>query len=171
MKLHPQCLQDGKFLEQFYIQHFNDESVNLTDKRHWLEYHAHENQKTLGVHYHLIPPTALSPDIARTRNLVPYREWVYLTQEDKVLHGPFNFSTLHNRKTRDRISDTDWNLLIAARNKYDLPAPRFQHPTVHIVSTEQPITRHFEPSVVKRIEAFMYTLHFEDETLRDYGLP
>jgi hypothetical protein len=32
MKLHPQCLQDGKFLVQFYMQHFNDESVNLTGK-------------------------------------------------------------------------------------------------------------------------------------------
>jgi hypothetical protein len=99
MKLHPQCLQDGKFLVQFFIQHFNDASVDLNNKRYWLEYHSHENQKTLGLKYHLIPPTALSPKLARTRNFVPYCEWVYLSQPDQVLHRPFNFSTIHNGKT------------------------------------------------------------------------
>jgi hypothetical protein len=90
MKLYPQCLQDGKFLVQFYIQHYNDNSVNLTDQRYWLEYHSRDNQKTLGSRYHLIPPTSVSPDIARTRNLVPFREWIYLSQEDQLIHGPFD---------------------------------------------------------------------------------
>jgi hypothetical protein len=34
MKLHLQCFQDGKFIVQFYIQHYNDKSVNLTDQRY-----------------------------------------------------------------------------------------------------------------------------------------
>jgi hypothetical protein len=64
----------------------------------------------------------------------------------------------------------DWNLLITACEKFDSPAPQFRRPTVHIVSTEQPITCHFKTSVVKRIEAFMYTLRFKDGTLQDYGV-
>jgi hypothetical protein len=169
MKLHPQCLQDGKFLVQFFIEHYNDTSVDLRDKRYWLEYHSLENQKTLGLQYHLIPPTALSAEIARTRNLVPYREWIYLSQPDQILHGPFNFATVHNRKTRDRVSGTDWNLLVANREKYDCPAPQFRHALINIATTEQPITCRSDPSVTQRIEAFMFNLHFEDETLKQYG--
>jgi hypothetical protein len=169
MRLHPSCLQDGKFLVQFFIQHYNDESVNLTEKRYWLEYHSQHNQKTLGSQYHLIPPTTLSSDIALTRNLVPYREWIYLSQHHQVLHGPFNFATLNNRKTRDRISATDWNLLISAKDIYDCSPPQFSHSVVHITTTEQPITRKSNPSVNKRVEAFLYNLHFEDDTLQSYG--
>jgi hypothetical protein len=170
MKLHPQCLQDGKFLVQFYIQHYNDNSVNLTDQRYWLENHSRDNQKTPGSRYHLIPPTSVSPDIAGTRNLVPFREWIHLSQEDRLIHRPFDFATLNNCKTRDCISNTDWNLLIAARDRYDCPAPQFRHSMVHIVTTEQPIAIHSEPSVDKRIEAFLFKLHFEDDTLTSYGV-
>jgi hypothetical protein len=170
MKLHPGCLQDGKFLVQYYIEHFNDSSVDLADKRYWLEYHSHENHKTLGVQYHLIPPSALSEEIARTRSLVPYREWVYLSKNENVIHGPFNFSNVHNRKTRDRISVQDWNLLIASRSQYDCAAPQFRRTTIQIATNEQPITLRSEHSVTKRIESFMFRLHFEDETLQTYGL-
>jgi hypothetical protein len=38
------------------------------------------------------------------------------------------------------------------------------------VTTEQPITKITEPSVVQRVEAFMYGLHFDDDTLESYGL-
>jgi hypothetical protein len=154
---------------QFLIQHFNDNSVNLTEKRYWLEYHSHHQQKTLGSQYHLIPPTSVSNEIAITRNLVPFREWIYLSQQDQLLHGPFDFATLNNRKTRDRISATDWQSLIAQKDKYDCPPPQFSHPIVHISTTEQPITRHSDPSVDKRVEAFLYTLHFDDDTLESYG--
>jgi hypothetical protein len=102
-------------------RHYNDESINLTDKRYWLEYHTQNNRKTLGTQYHLIPPTSISPEIAQARNLVPFREWTYLAQDEHSLHGPFNFATLNNQKTRDRIATTDWKLLIAARKEYDCP--------------------------------------------------
>jgi hypothetical protein len=170
MKLHPSCLQDGKFLVQFYIQHFNDNSVNLTDQRFWLEYHSTSNAKTLGSQYHLIPPTSVSSEIAKARNLVPYREWIYLSHAENLLHGPFDFATLNNRQTRDRLSDTEWQLLISAKDRYDCPPPAFRHSIVHIVTTEQPITQHFDLAVNKRIEAFLFKLHFTDETLSSYGV-
>jgi hypothetical protein len=142
MKLHPQCLQDGKFLAQFYIQHYNDNFVNLNNKHYWLEYHSNPNQKTLVSQYHLIPPTSVSLDIAQTGNLVPFCEWIYLLQSDHLFHGPFNFAMLNNHKTRDHIATTDWNLLIAAKDRYNCPAPQFWRPVVwrpvvHIITTEQ----------------------------------
>jgi hypothetical protein len=33
MQLHPSCLQDGKFLVNFLIQHRHDDSLNLPDKQ------------------------------------------------------------------------------------------------------------------------------------------
>jgi hypothetical protein len=170
MKLHPSCLQDGKFLVQFHIQHFNDDSVNLTDQKFWLEYHSIANSKTLRSQYHLIPPSSVSSEVAKARNLVPYREWVYLSQADNLLHGPFNFATLHNRKTQDRVANTDWQLLIAAKDQYDCPPPAFRHSFIHIVTTEQPFTQHLDPSVNQRIEAFLFNLHFTDGTLKSYGV-
>jgi hypothetical protein len=95
---------------------------------------------------------------------------VYLLQPDQVLHGPFNFLTLNNRKTRDPILTMDWNLLIATQEKHNHPPPQFCHPTAHVVTTEQPITHHSEPSVAKQIEAFMFNIHFEDDTLQIYAL-
>jgi hypothetical protein len=80
-------------------------SVNLTDKRYWLEYHSRPNQKILGTQYHLILPTSISPEISGTiNNLAPFHEWIYLLQPDHLCHRPFNFVTLNHRKARDRIS-------------------------------------------------------------------
>jgi hypothetical protein len=77
---------------------------------------------------------------------------------------------LHNRKTLDRILNTDWELLISAQDEYDRSPPKFSNPTVHIMTTEQPITSHSNPSVTHRIEAFMQNLHFNNGTLMSYGL-
>jgi hypothetical protein len=76
MQLHPACLHDGKFLVNFLIQHRHDDSVNLPDKRFWIEYHAAASAKTLSSRYHLLTPSSVSPQIAINRNLVPYREWI-----------------------------------------------------------------------------------------------
>ncbi len=86
------------------------------------------------------------------------------------IHRPLSFSNVHNQKTRDRISVQDWNLLIASRNQYDCAAPQFRRTTIQIATSEQTITLRSEHSVTKRIESFMFHLHFEDETLQTYGL-
>lgn len=169
MKLHPSCLQDGKFIVNFYIEHVNDASVNLTEKRFWLEYHYASNVKTIGSRFHLIQPSAVSGKIARDRNLTPYREWVYLQQDEILIHGPFNFATVNNRKTRDQISAVDWNILIAGRSKYDCDPPRFTQPIVHITTSEQPHSEHTSQSVTERVQSFLFQLHFDDSTLKDYG--
>jgi hypothetical protein len=69
----------------------------------------------------------------------------------------------------DCIATTDWNLLIGAKDRYDCLAPQFRCPVVHIVTTEQAITHHSESAADKRIEAFLYNLHFQDDKLASYG--
>jgi hypothetical protein len=39
------------------------------------------------------------------------------------IHGPFEFATINNRLTRDRISVDDWTQLTIASSKYDDAAP------------------------------------------------
>eukprot|EP00978_Attheya_sp_CCMP212_P035800 scaffold157897_cov33-Attheya_sp.AAC.1 len=111
MKLYPNCLQDGKFIVNFYIQHHNGDKLHITDRRFWLEYHQAEHSKMLSLNYHIIQPSKVSVQIASSRSLVPYREWVTLNPSDILLHGPFNVATKNNRKTRDRISQIDWDIL------------------------------------------------------------
>jgi hypothetical protein len=38
--LHPTCLQDGKFLAEFYIAHSSDTRFNQVNQRYWLHYHS-----------------------------------------------------------------------------------------------------------------------------------
>jgi hypothetical protein len=35
----PACLQNGRFLVDFYIEHHRDKSLDIRDRRFWLEYH------------------------------------------------------------------------------------------------------------------------------------
>jgi hypothetical protein len=51
----------------------------------------------------------MSSEIAKATNLVPYQEWIYLSQIQNLLGRPFNFATLSNNcKTQDRIANTNW---------------------------------------------------------------
>jgi hypothetical protein len=170
MQLHPSCLQDGKFLVNFLILHKNDEQTNLQDKRYWLEYHAADSTKTLSSRYHLLAPSAVSAKVAKSRNLVPYREWLNLRQDDCTLHGPFEFSTINGRKTRDRINTVDWDILISAKSKYDCDPPRYTQDRIQVnwlETTHEVVT---DKSVESRLLSFHYDLHFNDETLAAYGL-
>jgi len=37
--LSPSCLQDGRFLVDFYTLHYSDIRYNATNQRYWLQYH------------------------------------------------------------------------------------------------------------------------------------
>ena len=39
LQVHPQCLQDGKFIVNFYIQHPLDDKLRADEQRYWVEYH------------------------------------------------------------------------------------------------------------------------------------
>jgi hypothetical protein len=60
------------------------------------------------------------------------RQWVSLTHESTYIHGPFDFATIHGRKTRDRVTETDWNVLISQRGLYTNDPPSLDLPTYSI---------------------------------------
>ena len=40
MEQHPACLQDGRFLVEFYIPHSSDVRYNGINQQNWLQYHS-----------------------------------------------------------------------------------------------------------------------------------
>jgi hypothetical protein len=40
MSSYPSCLQDGRFLLEFFICHPSDSRVNAVNQRYWLQYHT-----------------------------------------------------------------------------------------------------------------------------------
>ena len=74
--LHPNAMQDGKFLVDFYICHPRDCIFNAINQHYWLEYHPAsevlqpEHQSTA----HLIRPTAQSKDYDIAEGLTPFRQ-------------------------------------------------------------------------------------------------
>jgi hypothetical protein len=71
-------------------------------------------------------------DYAIQHKLLPFCKWVNLTHQDMFIHGPFEFATVHHRKTRDRISQHDWDILKAHCNMFHNSLPRFDVPSYSI---------------------------------------
>ena len=111
----------------------------------------------------------MSPILAEKRNLVPYRDWVSLG-DSSVIDGPFDFAVVRGRKMRDRISEKDWQILMANKSQYDNDVPRFQ---AHIVNIDvnQPIIETLDTKEVReRILTLNTQLHFDDKNLSAFGL-
>ena len=170
MQQHASCLQDGGFLAVFFIEHHRDKQHDLTHRRYWLEYHESNSHKSISVDYHIIQPSQYSETVATSKQLTPYREWINIDNPDILLHGPFNFATLNNRKTRDRIADNDWNILAQCQSKYDNFAPKTTNRVMHVDIT-QPVYEqvHNNTEVSARCRALMFHLEFDDLTLSHYG--
>jgi hypothetical protein len=134
--LHPACLQDGRFLVEFYVRHSDDIRYNNVNQRYWLQYHKAEDLRSPldTTHTHLVRPSDTSNTYASRHGLLPLRQWVNLTHGDTYLHGPFDFATVNGRKTRDRVSQDDWKSLLQLRGSYDNSPPSLDLPTysVHI---------------------------------------
>ena len=64
--------------------------------------------------------------------LVPFHRWLNLTHTDTFIHGPFDFATVNGRKTRDRISQADWDILVLHSSMFHNAAPRFDLPSYSI---------------------------------------
>ena len=134
MSLHPACLHDGKFLVDFYIRNPSDVRYNACNQRYWLEYYPKSNifSPTQSETFHLVKPSQTSKQFARDSNLVPFQMWVYPLHKDTYIHGPFNFATINNRKTRDWISQTDWELLSKHSRMFHNEIPSTTLPTFSI---------------------------------------
>ena len=51
---------------------------------------------------------------------------------DTFIHGPFDFALIRGRKSRDRISQDDWDILGRHTSMFNNPLPRFDVPTYSI---------------------------------------
>ena len=136
VKLHPACLQDGRFLLEFYILHEADIRYNGINQRYWLQYHKQSDlvSPNISSSCHLIRPSSTSTAYAASQNLQPLRQWITLTHLSTYIHGPFDFAVIHGRKTRDRIDRCDWEQLLLHKSRFTNPTPKFDLPTfsVHV---------------------------------------
>jgi hypothetical protein len=93
------------------------------------------------------------------------------------LHGHIDFTTVHDRKTRDRIADNDWRSLIGRSPKFENVAP-----TTNILRTttnlacrhshaKKPIneaTSTKDKSVEERCRILLLKLEFSQQTLKEF---
>jgi hypothetical protein len=138
--------------------------------RFWKEHHAPNAYKPLSTKCFLLQPSEFPPPLAEQRSLVPYREWINLHDSTIYIHGPFNFATLNNRKTRDRISETEWRTLAEKSNQYNNASPEIRQRNIHVNVTQPVFEIHLSnDEVASRTQAFMSTLEFSDSALSAYG--
>ena len=136
VKLYPSCLQDGRFLVEFYVAHHDDTRYNAINQRFWLQYHKQSDVvvPSSPVDCHLIRPSPTSETYALQHDLVPFRQWINLSHVSSYVHGPFAFTTINGRRTRDRISLDDWAVLRSQASRFTNTIPKPDLPTysVHV---------------------------------------
>jgi hypothetical protein len=119
---------------EFFILHHDDIHYNATNQRFWLQYHNSRDIATPTPYAatHLIRPSDTSEVHAKRHGLVPFRRWINITHSDTFIHGPFDFAIVTARKTRDCISQIDWEILSKHQPLYSNPPPRFDLPSYSI---------------------------------------
>jgi hypothetical protein len=134
MSSYPSCLQDGCFLLEFFICHPSDLRVNAVNQCYWLQYHTLSKLQSplSSMETHLIKPSDTSVNYAQRHKLRPFRKWINLTHLDTFIHGPFKFASVHSRKTRDRVSQVDWDVLKSHLDMFHNPIPPFDVPSYSI---------------------------------------
>jgi hypothetical protein len=74
--LYRSCLQDGRFLVDFYMSHSANVRYNAINQCFWLQY-CNRNTPTFGnLDAHLITPSDTSADCAARLHLIPVRAWL-----------------------------------------------------------------------------------------------
>jgi hypothetical protein len=132
--LSPSCLQDGRFLVEFYTLHHANICFNACNQQYWLQYHSLGDIVTplSSTSAHLIWPLDTSEAHVATHRLMPFRRWLNLTHSDTYIHGPFDFASINAHKTRDRISQLDWDILFKQTSMFHNPLPQFDLPSYSI---------------------------------------
>jgi hypothetical protein len=132
--LSPSCLQNGRFLVEFYTLHHADIRFNAINQQYWLQYHLMGNISTpsSSTIMHLILLSKTSKAHAARLHFVPFCHWINLTNSDTLLHSPFGFANIKGRKMRDRVSQSDWDILFHYGKVFENPLPRSNLPSYSI---------------------------------------
>eukprot|EP00956_Cyclotella_meneghiniana_P025493 scaffold53356_cov47-Cyclotella_meneghiniana.AAC.6 len=124
MALTPDCLVTGRFLVNFFICHPRDATLHPRNQRWWLEYHP--SSSVARIHqgdYHLVRPDNNASVYAKENSLHPFCQWVNLLHTSTFIHGPFEFATINDRNSHDRIAVEDRQKLAVSSSKYDNAPP------------------------------------------------
>ncbi len=136
MATYSSCLIDGQYLVDFYISHPSDYRYITINKRFWLQYPSQDNimANSTSTHTHLLQPTDTSETYANCHKLLPFWKYINLTHSDTFIHGPFDFATINYQKSRDRICQSNWDILKSHCDLFHNPSPCFDVPTysVHV---------------------------------------
>ncbi len=111
MLLYPSCMLDSRFLFKFYICHPSDWHYNAVNQCYWIQYHGQNDIVCPDqlLETHLICPYETSIEYALRHKLLLFRKLLNITHSDTFIHGPFEFASVRVQKTRDCISQDDWN--------------------------------------------------------------
>jgi hypothetical protein len=165
LNLNPQALQDGKLFINFLICHPDDQQFNAPNQRYWPEYHELQGRFAITSTYHLVKPSPNNAQYLQQKSLTPFSQWIHLSNES-FIHGPFDFAVINGRKTRDRVSHSDWETVLPHETaKYQNKPPRLNlssYAYSYHVNTQYH-TVHRDLSVSTRMNAVaMYNYHNED---------
>jgi hypothetical protein len=94
------------------MPHPSNICYNAINQRFWLQYCTREAPTFGTMDAHLITPSDTSKSRATHSHLIPVRAWVNLTHGDTYIHRPFDFAIVNGRKSRDRIGQKDWDVLV-----------------------------------------------------------
>jgi hypothetical protein len=166
LSLNPDAITDGKFLVEYLIRHPDDVQFSAPNQRFWTEYHKTQGRFVVNHDYHLITPISESPAYREQKNLVAYSQWIHIHHDQTYIHGPFDFATINGRKTRDRISKVDWQILINSKSKFDNDPPVLNQTMAYTYSyhtNSQFHTIRHDDSLTKRLHAMsMHNYFYED---------
>ena len=119
----PSVFADGKFIVEFFVSHPDDIEYSHQNRRFWREFHTNLGGSRLYESYHLIKPSSNSDTYCKDKLLHPFQQWIHLNHPDVFIHGPFDFATIIGKKTADRLTQHDLEILSKAKDKYDNASP------------------------------------------------
>jgi hypothetical protein len=134
MSLYPSCTLDGRFLFEFYICHPADWRYNVINQRYWLQLHSRSDlaspHSTMDTH--LMCPTDTSDSYVARHKRMPFRKWLNICHMDMYIHGSFDFASVRGCKTRDRVAQSDWDVLHWHSLMFNNPVPCLDVPTYSV---------------------------------------
>ncbi len=134
--LYPSCLEDGKYIVEFYTSHPADFRYNAINQQFWLQYHTQEDLMgpCLSSDTHLIHPSNTLEAYAKHHRLLAFCWFVHLTYSDTYIYGPFDFATVHGHKICNCVCSVDWDILWPCTDTFHNPLPMVEVPTysVHV---------------------------------------